>query len=142
MNQQNLHGLIALIAGIVFFIAGVIMMFLGITATGSIDVQSAFVAGKITTGSAGVFVTAFAVVIILGSFFAKRHEQTSSTSKPSAFQRILSVYKLLIAAMAVLLALFVFVPEVRTLTGLLLGFGAFVLFLLLIPLIDSTGEDH
>ena len=62
--------LIALIAGIAFFGVGIWLVVQGIVATGPLDIQSAFVSGKIQTGEARACSSRFsrASIIICASF--------------------------------------------------------------------------
>jgi hypothetical protein len=65
------------ISGIVFFFIGIVMMAKGMAAHGSVDIQSAFVSGKITTGSAGLFVVFFAFLMIALSLIIRNRETTA-----------------------------------------------------------------
>lgn len=65
------------VSGIGFFFIGIVMMAKGMAAEGSVDIQSAVVSGKITTGSAGLFVVFFAFLIIALSLFTGNREATA-----------------------------------------------------------------
>jgi hypothetical protein len=64
-NSGATRRLIALIAGIGFFISGIVLMWMGISATGSLDIQSVLISGKIQTGSAGLIIIFLATFIII-----------------------------------------------------------------------------
>ncbi len=80
--------LIALIAGIVFFAIGIYLTVQGVTAEGSIDIQSTILSGKITAGSAGLFVLFFSFFIIVFSLLIGRHITFPSSSSHDAQEMI------------------------------------------------------
>lgn len=143
MNKDlDPYRLVALIAGVGFFIVGIVMVFLGISAEGSIDIQGAIVSGKIKTGSAGLFVLFFSFLIIVVSI-AIPWPQAKEPKEPlagrsSRFRRALSLF-LLLLGLSVGAVLAGFLAGEESLLGFLMAsvFFGFMAFTAMIFLIDT-----
>ena len=140
------YRLTALLAGIVFFVIGLVMVFLGISAEGSIDVQGALFSGNIKTGSAGLFVLVFAFLIIITALLSTSLARAKSVSTAKItrphFKRAMSVFILLITSSLILAFAAAFMPEGKG-VGLGLaaaGFG-FMAFIALFAVLTFTEEE-
>lgn len=74
MKTKTFAIIVAVLIGASLTISGTIMAFKGITQTGTIDIKSALVSGKIETGSLGLLF-AFLGVILLITAVAKKREK-------------------------------------------------------------------
>jgi hypothetical protein len=154
--------LLALIAGVGLLVFGGWLIVNGISATGSLDIQSAFVSGKIQSGSAGLFMTFLATFIIIFATFGTDHSPRSgaasrqAANRPNPFFVSSTARRILWILCIVLFLTFVAavaVPAVQSqahltgvLTGIMLvtGFAAFFLFaaLLIEIIFNASGESE
>ena len=162
--MASLRRLITLLAGVVFFGVGIYLIMQGIAATGTLDIQSAFVSGKIQSGSAGLFEAFLATIIIIFGAVSGDDAQRApgAANTPERKPRFGTFYippltcrlawilaTLLLIAAAAALAVPASGPQ-NTLHGLLIGvmfvvgFAALFLFIwLLISMFDyDNGEDE
>lgn len=77
MKTKTFAIVVAVLVGAFLTISGTIMAFKGITQTGTIDIKSALVSGKIETGSLGLLF-AFLGVLLLAAAVAKKREKKTT----------------------------------------------------------------
>lgn len=78
-TPNEVRKLVALIAGILFMVIGIILIVAQIQATGNVDITSSVINGKLQSGSAGLFICFFSLLIILSSiFFTKSNNQATA----------------------------------------------------------------
>jgi uncharacterized membrane protein YidH (DUF202 family) len=75
-SPLEISGIIALIAGIVFFSVGIILIITQTKAEGLLDLESGLFSGKLSSGSAGLFICLFGLIMIIYGLF-----QFKSTSR-------------------------------------------------------------
>jgi ABC-type Fe3+ transport system permease subunit len=83
MTPSDIRKLIALFAGIIFMFIGIVMVFNQIQATGSIDLSTTIISGKIQSGSAGLFICFLSIILILFSILPGKIMQASK-DKPNS----------------------------------------------------------
>lgn len=72
MKVKTFVVIAACFMGALLIISGVIMAFKGYTSTGTIDIKSALVSGKIKTGSLGLLFVFFGVILLLFALWRRR----------------------------------------------------------------------
>jgi hypothetical protein len=91
MNRNELRKTIVLIFAIILMIIGIIMIYNQISISGSIDLSSTFISGKIQSGSAGLFICFFSLVMIfISTLNSKTITEKNVTSLPENKKGILN----------------------------------------------------
>jgi len=149
MDKQPIdpYRLVGLIAGIVFFGIGIYLVLHGVAAEGTIDIQSTILSGKITAGSAGLFVLFFSFFMIIISMLLghkiKFPLNLSQQDQDNTSKKYLKVfYTLVLVTVFLVVVAVVAPPDKRLIAGMAAaGFG-FLTMMALLPLLSMLEDNH
>ena len=115
-TPKEIRKLITLISGLVFFCLGIYLMCNQIKADGSIDIKTTLLTGHIKSGSAGLFICFFAVVMLLISLLNNDFE----VLKQLRNNKIL-ILVLILLFIIVLISIGIYVPSIQYLVNVIVA---------------------
>lgn len=149
MNKQPIdpYRMVGLIAGIVFFGIGIYLVLHGVAAEGTIDIQSTILSGKITAGSAGLFVLFFSFFIIMLSILLGHHirvplntDQHDQDNIRRLFSKVF--YSLVVATVFLVIVAVVSPADKKTVVGFAAGGFGFLTLFALIALVSIEDDQN
>ncbi|MDP8213069.1 MAG: hypothetical protein P9X22_07275 [Candidatus Zapsychrus exili] len=130
--------LVGLIIGFILALLGVFLLSKDIQALGSISIQTLFGSGKITSGSAGLFLLFFSFFVIIVSLLGRKINNNLERAFSSAFKvLVIMLFSLGLCILALMKA----EGELRQGLGALAGFLGLVVFICVVCTLAAVEED-
>jgi hypothetical protein len=136
-TPKEVRKLIILIAGILFVFFGIYLMVNQVVTTGSIDISSSLITGKIQSGSAGLFIAFIGLIMSLSSLISKESSVFPTLKNNKIFLALLLLILLFIS-----LYIYIVYPKSPGIGLIITAFILLLAFICIAIVVEEADEQN